>query len=470
MSQLFVGLLAYIMLAQILSNVPLIKPYAKIILAMFFLIALHGFNMVKLLSLAALFYSLSFLRQKYTVVCTWILAVGTIFGTELYSLPFEIALWQGLYPRWQVLYKFVLLRMISFNLDYVNRHQSGLFQRHREKCPKHCATGNLCHKGQSLKGQEAKSFTCLHYLEYLYYPPLLIAGPIISFNSFVAQKNLKSRVPFKVIFLYGMRWLACLGVLEGLLRLFFVVAIKDAKAFLGFSPIQLFAVAYFNLKVIWLKLMIIWRFFRWFALVDGVVSPENMLRCMSNNHSLLGFWRAWHHSFNLWVTRYKEQSKVIKPLHSLFLITHRYLYIPLGGSRWAFLNIWPVFAFVAIWHDINPALLSWAILVPLAIIPELVCTGWLMPSLTKLLPNAFFLRHVAALGATLNIAMLMTANLVGFAVGVDGTKQLLAGLAARGPWAAVGFFLWLLVTFYAAAQLQLEWRAEERRRGLHLNY
>lgn len=31
----------------------------------------------------------------------------------------------------------------------------------------------------------------------------------------------------------------------------------------------------------------------------------------------------------------------------------RYLYIPLGGSKWRFLNVWIIFTFVAIWHDLE---------------------------------------------------------------------------------------------------------------------
>ena len=34
--------------------------------------------------------------------------------------------------------------------------------------------------------------------------------------------------------------------------------------------------------------------FRLWALVDGVDAPENMLRCISNNTSISGFWRGWH--------------------------------------------------------------------------------------------------------------------------------------------------------------------------------
>jgi hypothetical protein len=53
------------------------------------------------------------------------------------------------------------------------------------------------------------------------------------------------------------------------------------------------------------KLLIPWRFFRLWALADGIDPPENMVRCMANNYSALGFWRSWHRSYNLWVIRYE---------------------------------------------------------------------------------------------------------------------------------------------------------------------
>jgi protein-cysteine N-palmitoyltransferase HHAT len=53
----------------------------------------------------------------------------------------------------------------------------------------------------------------------------------------------------------------------------------------------------------WLKFLLIWRFFRLWALADGVLPPENQVRCMSNNQSLGQFWKGWHASFNLWIVR-----------------------------------------------------------------------------------------------------------------------------------------------------------------------
>jgi protein-cysteine N-palmitoyltransferase HHAT len=87
-------------------------------------------------------------------------------------------------------------------------------------------------------------------------------------------------------------------------------------------------------------------------MADGIETPENMLRCMSNNYSALAFWRAWHRSFNRWVVRY--------------------IYIPLGGSNRSIVNTLAVFTFVAFWHDISLKLLAWGWLVTLFILPEVI--------------------------------------------------------------------------------------------------
>ena len=68
--------------------------------------------------------------------------------------------------------------------------------------------------------------------------------------------------------------------------------------------------------------------------------------------NLQGFWRNWHASFNLWLVRY--------------------MYVPLGGSAWRAANVWPIFTFVALWHDLEWRLLAWAWLSCGLIAPELV--------------------------------------------------------------------------------------------------
>lgn len=83
------------------------------------------------------------------------------------------------------------------------------------------------------------------------------------------------------------------------------------------------------------------------------------MRCMANNYSTLGFWRAWHRSYNLWITRY--------------------IYIPLGGTRNRGYTVVLVFTFVALWHDLSFRLLAWGWLVSLFIMPE-IAARYLVPA------------------------------------------------------------------------------------------
>jgi D-alanyl-lipoteichoic acid acyltransferase DltB (MBOAT superfamily) len=48
------------------------------------------------------------------------------------------------------------------------------------------------------------------------------------------------------------------------------------------------------------------------------------------------------------------------------------MYIPLGGSSWRLANVWAIFTFVALWHDMEWRLLGWAWLMALAIAPEML--------------------------------------------------------------------------------------------------
>ena len=76
-----------------------------------------------------------------------------------------------------------------------------------------------------------------------------------------------------------------------------------AGLFWKLSPIQLVSCSYILLKLMWLKFLVMWRFFRLWALADGVDPPENMTRCMSNNYSIEMFWKGWHSSINKWIVR-----------------------------------------------------------------------------------------------------------------------------------------------------------------------
>lgn len=254
-----------------------------------------------------------------------------------------------------------------------------------------------------------------NYLAYVLYAPLYLTGPILTFNEFISQMRypLKSTTPIRTL-IYGIRFLICLLTMEFVLHFIYVVAISKAQPDWGsYSPFQLSMLSFFNLHIIWLKLLLPWRFFRLWALIDGVDPPENMVRCMSNNYSAFAFWRGWHRSFNRWIIRY--------------------LYIPLGGSGgsgipglWgtakSVANLLVVFTFVALWHDINLKLLMWSWLITIFVLPEALAK--LFFPRRKWLDHPNIYRIICGIGGVGNVLMMMAANLVGFAVGLDGLKGL----------------------------------------------
>ena len=117
--------------------------------SLLFLLALHGFSAPKVLLILYINYTLAKrLRKEYVPVATWIFNIGILFANELgKGYPYSdianiITPWQssaqvpvqqdaktnwgtvldsygGLSPRWEILFNVTVLRLISFNLDYV---------------------------------------------------------------------------------------------------------------------------------------------------------------------------------------------------------------------------------------------------------------------------------------------------------------------------------------------------------------
>lgn len=219
---------------------------------------------------------------------------------------------------------------------------------------------------------------------------------------------------------------------------------------------------YYSLHLIWLKFYIIWRFFRFWALIDGVETVENMNRCMSNNYNLQGFWRSWHRSFNRWLVRY--------------------IFVPLGGGRHRFRNTFVVFTFTALWHDLSLSLLTWGWLLAVFIVPETLLSmfmrrpamkGAAAPARGGLaavgsraragVREAWYYRHLCAFGGALNIFFMMVVNLIGFSVGVDGMSTYLASVFS---WDSIPFLAGTLLVFFSATHVMFEWREmEDERKG-----
>jgi len=177
-------------------------------------------------------------------------------------------------------------------------------------------------------------------------------------------------------------------------------------------------------------------------MADGFEVQENMLRCMLNNYSTAGFWRSWHRSYYRWIIRY--------------------IYIPLGGSKYSTYNMLIVFTFVALWHDISLKLLAWGWLIWLFILPETIATKLFTE---KKFGDKPYYRHICAVGGALNLVSMWAANLVGFAIGLDGMKVLLINIFGELD----GFITFIIcfVGIFCAVQVMFEIREEEKRRNIN---
>ena len=104
---------------------------------------------------------------------------------------------------------------------------------------------------------------------------------------------------------------------------------------------------------------------------------------------------------------------------------HRYIFVPLGGSRssqpgtssarmWLLQgrNILVVFTFVALWHDMTLKLLTWGWLMAVAFLPESLARWAIgLPRLAWLRSSQYY-PHLAALCGAMNVLLLIVGNMV----------------------------------------------------------
>lgn len=115
--------------------------------AALFFVALHGFSALKILLILYINFTLATrLPVAHVPLATWIFGIGILFANEfgqgypigkiveVMILPFSassvegrgpVSNWGsvldgfgGLIPRWEIFFKFTVLRLISFNFDY----------------------------------------------------------------------------------------------------------------------------------------------------------------------------------------------------------------------------------------------------------------------------------------------------------------------------------------------------------------
>ncbi|KAF9352877.1 glycerol transporter [Mortierella sp. NVP85] len=340
---------------------PLYRTYFFLAFSAAYLYFMYGNSILKIGAIVTVNYAIAKLggSARWMPAITWIFNIAILFLNENYqgytfaSLHESLA-WLdenfGLNARWDVNFNFTMLRLVSFNLDYywsLRQPREGVSKEERDKGP-------TTDKERVSIPAFAEDYNFTYYLAFTLYAPLYVAGPIMTFNDFISQLRYPKDISIKTKAMWVGRLIFSLLTMEFVMHYMHMVAISKRQAWDNDPILQICMIGLFNLILIWLKLMIIWRLFRLWALLDNIEAPENMIRCVVNNYSALGFWRSWHKSYNLWILRY--------------------IYIPLGGSQYALYNIWVVFTFVAVWHDINLKLLAWGWLISLFILPEVIAS------------------------------------------------------------------------------------------------
>ena len=267
------------------------------------------------------------------------------------------------------------------------------------------------YQGRMETSLETKHYNLTNVLAHAFYVPLYLAGPTITFNAFTSQLLAPQRTHSpRFVVLYGLRWLYLLLLMELVTHYTTCFAVGMSGIYEGMSPRELANLAYLTLMAMWLKFAILWRFARLWSLLDGVDVVENMVRCMNNNYSLNGFWKGWHVSFNRWLIRY--------------------IYLPLGGAPYKHFNVWAVFGFVAVWHDVEVKLLAWGGLNAAFMTLEVFAVGLFRSfSLRYRRPGGpGWIRNLSAAAGASYVVVLMFVNLVGYGVGLSGSTHVLRSL------------------------------------------
>ncbi len=391
----------------------------------------HGLHSLIVIVLAYIGYLIaeSFKYSKYGVTAMWLYGFFILVFKESYRImhepglgflrPFFDRSYSGMYG-WQLPANFLILRLISFSVDMFRafdaKKQDAIPPiKTSFASPSSSGAENVSSSAHALKDSRSISssssssmtdehvqrklddYTLLNCMSYLTYAPLYIGGPVMTFNSYMRYTDQPQQK--ENVLMYAVRFVACLLLMEFLTNKFPFFAVVNSGLLPHLTISQIFVVCYMVLKLMWVKFLLIWRFMRLWAMMEGVLPPENMLRCMSNNFSIQQFWRGWHSSFNLWIVRY--------------------MYKPMGGSKSRMWSMFIIFTFVAIWHDIELKLLAWGFLNSGFMVVEMIA-GKVTDSAAYNSLSFPVRRLLADMSGGIYIMILIGVNLVGYSIGVGG--------------------------------------------------
>jgi len=380
---------------------------------------LHGIKIINLIVVLNINYLLTKnlkIGALFTLVI-WVFCCVIKGYSEIYhgfSLKyFNINADESCIVEWYSTFGLIMLRMISFSMEYkitkdnksISSETSTSIYKNQEKynpCTE-CQVQNYCQRYLLYAELTIQNFNFGNYLIYIFYPPLYLTGPIITYNSFIFQLDSSiGKTSFsRECYSYLIRTFVIFIIFEVFNHTIYPNAILTNPYNKWIAPelddFTFKTMCIFVLLFLYLKFSLIWKTGRLFALLDDINTEENMNRCILNQCCFEDFWRDWHKSFNQWIIKY--------------------IFIPLGGRKYKAYNIWIIFTFVALWHDLDLKLLVWGWSICIVLIPEMIAKKISSGEGFLKLKAHFWFRYLIYLAPGMCMVCLCFSNLVGFGMG-----------------------------------------------------
>lgn len=247
---------------------------------------------------------------------------------------------QGLGP-WHS-YRYTCLRFVSFAADAILAHADA-FKAGAPKASSGDAVTDHVVRVTETPHDAERYFGAsgpFYFIAYVCYPPLYFAGPILSYNGFVAQVDKPSHIQSpRDLAKYAAVIVMFCCILDASLHILYYPGWLGSdipvEVLLHLSLVEIVVVVHWLLNFEFMSLLVVWRFQRLVAALDGIDVFENMTRNINLMCSFEEMWRIWHVSLNKFAIRY--------------------IYVPLGGKKRPLVGVCVTFIFVAFWHEVNGA-------------------------------------------------------------------------------------------------------------------
>ena len=194
-----------------------ISAWFRLIVGLIFLAIMHGKHTLIVLVIAFVGYRLTRWQHEVglthgkSIAITWVYAIAVLLFKESYRIqhyqgfhflrPLFDNAYGGMY-RWQMPANFLILRIISYNCDFIwavqaDQDLGSIGMKENDKVirtKEENGDNELNEKGMTKANLADQSrplceYNLLTYFSYILYCPLYIAGPIVSFNAFVENSK-----------------------------------------------------------------------------------------------------------------------------------------------------------------------------------------------------------------------------------------------------------------------------------------